>query len=134
MVAKKRRFETRTVLIVLFVIVVIASAYIIITNLPVEENYLTPEEILLNKYKYLDQKIIVRGYYDIVGGSPVIVSTMVTTTGRSTLKFDFSMVDNATDDLYIGTYKYDFSGTLKEDESNPISFDVILILEEFKRV
>lgn len=134
MVAKKRRFETRTILIVIFVIVVIASGYILITNLPAEVDYLTPEEILLNKSEYLNQNIIVRGYYDIEGGAPVIVSTMVTTAGRSTLKFDYSNIENATDDLFIGTYKYDFSGLLIRDESNPIGFDVILVLDDFKRV
>jgi len=131
---RRRRFETRTILIVLFIIVVIAAVYVLITNLPAEGDYVTPEEVILNKSKYLDQTIVVRGYYDIDGGNPVIVSTMSTTAGRSILKFDYSNVDNATDKLFVGKTKYDFTGVLRKDESNPIVLDVILVLEKFEDV
>lgn len=125
-----RRFNTRTILIVLLVLFIIAAGYVVITNLPPEENYLTPEEVQRNKSQYLNQTIVVKGYYDTVP-DPVIVSTMSTTTGRSDLKLDYSHIDNATDRLMRGKI-YIFTGVLIKDESNPIGFDVILVAEKFR--
>ena len=113
-------------------IVIVGGGYLIITNLPPEEDYLTPEEVLANIDHYADQKITVRGYYEISGGYPVIVSTMSTTEGRPGLRFDYSNVENATDDLFTGE-KYDFNGELVKQDT-PTGFDVILVLDDFKRV
>jgi hypothetical protein len=119
-------------LIILIVIVIVCGGYLVITNLPPEEDYLTPEEVLANIDHYTDQKITVRGYYDISGGYPVIVSTMSTTEGKSELKFDYSNIQNATDDLFTGE-KYDFKGELVKQDT-PTGFDVLLVLDDFKRV
>ncbi len=129
---KRRILETRTILIILIVIVIVGGGYLIFSNLPPEEDYLTPEEVLANQDYYLDQKITVRGYYDISGGYPVIVSTMSTTEGRPELRFDFSNIQNATDDLFEGE-KYDFTGELIKQDT-PTGFDVILVLDVFKKV
>ena len=95
MAKKGRKFETRTLLIIVFVLLVIVAAYIVITNLPPEENFLTPEEILNNKDLYLDGDIItVQGYYIIVGGKEYVVSTLdVSTDGRSTLNLDTTAIN-----------------------------------------
>jgi len=129
---KRKMLETRTILIILIIIVIVAGGYLIITNLPPEEDYITPEEVFANKEYYIDQKITVRGYYDFSGGLPVIVSTMSTTEGRPELRFDYSNIENATDDLFEGE-KYDFSGDLIKQDT-PTGFDVILVLDSFKRV
>lgn len=129
---KSKLLETRTILIILIVIVIVFGGYLVITNLPPEEDYLTPEEVLANIDHYTDQKITVRGYYDISGGYSVIVSTMSTTEGKSELKFDYSNIENATDDLFTGE-KYNFNGELVKQDT-PTGFDVILVLDDFKRV
>ena len=129
---KRRILETRTILIILIAIIIVGGGYLIITNLPPEEDYLTPEEVLANIDHYIDQKITVRGYYDISGGYPVIVSTMSTTEGRSELRFDYTKIQNATDDLFEGE-KYNFVGELIKQDT-PTGFDVILVLDDFKKV
>ena len=132
MKSKNKILETRTLLIILIIIAIVGSGYIIITNLPPEEDYLTPEEVLANIDHYSGQKITVRGYYVISGGYPVIVSTTSTTQGRSELRFDYSNIENATDDLFEGE-KYDFTGKLIKQDT-PTGYDVIFVLDDFKKV
>lgn len=127
---KKKFLETRTLLYILIVIIIIGGAYLVITNLPPEEEYLTPEQVLANKDHYLNQNIKVRGYYE-VSDSPIVVSTLSTVEGRAELRIDYSNIENATDDLIEGE-KFDFIGELIKD--TPTGFDVILVLDEFKKV
>jgi len=128
---KKNFLDTRTLLIILMVIVIIGGAYLIITNLPPEENYLTPETILANKNTYLNQNVIVRGFY-LREEFPIVVSTLSTSEGRAELTIDYSNIANATDNL-IENEKYDFSGELKRQDT-PTGFDVILVLDKFTKV
>lgn len=135
MSAKKKRFDTRTILIVLFVIVIIAAGYIVITNLPAEEEYLIPEEVLSNRDFYLNgEPIVVKGYYDLDGNDPVVVSTMSTIEGRTTLELDLEgLSDNETDILRTGN-KYKFTGVLNlVDENNPLG-PVIFVVEKIEEV
>jgi len=135
MSAKKKRFDTRTILIVLFVIVIIAAGYIVITNLPAEEEYLIPEEVISNRDFYLNgEPIVVKGYYDLDGNDPVVVSTMSTIEGRTTLELDFEgFSDNETDILRTGN-KYKFTGVLiLVDENNPLG-PVIFVVEKIEEV
>ena len=136
MASKGRRLSTRTVLIILLILIIIGAGYIIITNLPEEIDFKTPDEILKNKEGFLNQKVTVKGYYDKDPGDfPIIVSTMSTTTGRAELKLDYSNIPNATDDLREGTTLYYFTGTIVwEDPENPFNVDVILIADEFEEV
>jgi len=135
MSAKRKRFDTRTILIVLFVIVVIAAGYTVITNLPAEEEYLTPEEVLSNKNYHLNgAPIIVKGFYDLDGGNDVVVSTMSTVTGRTTLELDFEgLSDNETDILRTGN-KYKFTGVLTLNEEDPLGVAVKLVVEKIEEV
>jgi len=126
-----KRFDTRTILIILLVLLIIGAGYIVITSLPPEEKYLYPEDVLRNKSQYINQTISVRGYY-IIEQTPEIVSTLSTTAGRSALKLDYSHIKNTTG-LVTGTL-YIFTGKLIEDTSNPVALDVILFAEDFKRV
>ena len=135
MSAKKKRFDTRTILIVLFVIVIIAAGYIVITNLPAEEEYLIPEEVISNRDFYLNgEPIVVKGYYDLDGNDPVVVSTMSTIEGRTTLELDLEgLSDNETDILRTGN-KYKFTGVLNlVDENNPLG-PVIFVVEKIEEV
>jgi hypothetical protein len=128
---KKKLMDTRTLLYILIVIIIFGGAYLVITNLPPEEEYLTPEQVLANKDHYLNQNIKVRGYYEVTD-SPMVVSTLSTVEGRAELRIDYSNIENATDDL-IEVEKYDFSGVLIKQDT-PTGFDVILVLDEFKKV
>ena len=134
MSAKRRIFDTRTILIILFVIVIIGAAYILITNLPVAEDTLTPGEVLTNQGHYLNGGlIIVKGLYDVTSEGGVIVTTMDTTTARDELRLDYSNVANATEILIQGQ-KYKFKGVLRyENEENPLS-PVILVAEDIELV
>jgi len=128
---KKNFLDTRTLLIILIVIVIVGGAYLIISNLPPEENYLTPETILANKETYLNKNIKVRGFY-LREEFPLVVSTLSTSEGRAELRIDYSNIANATDNL-IENEKYDFTGILNRQDT-PTGFDVILVLEKFTEV
>lgn len=66
MSAKRRRLEFRTILIILIVLlIVLALAYVILTA-PTQATVYTPEEILRNPTKYINDEIIVRGKYYIL--------------------------------------------------------------------
>ncbi len=134
MAKKGRMFDTRTLLIIFFVIVVIGAIYLIITNLPAQEDFLSPDEVLVNKEFYLNKTIIVKGFYDKDGSTDVVVSTMDTTEGRAALKLDFSgFKNNETDVLKIGI-KFTFTGTLTYDDVNNPLGPVILVVEEIDEV
>ena len=135
MSSKRRRFDTRTILIILLVVVIIAAAYIVITNAPPEDDTLTPEEVLRNPSKYLEQTIIVRGYYDVTSEGPVVVSTFSTIDEGDKLKINYTSVANATDILIEGAdYVYKFTGILKLDEENPLNIQYILIVDKIDEV
>lgn len=123
-----KRFSTRTILIVLLILLIVVAAIVVITNLPPQVKYLSPEEVWGNRSQYSNQSITVKGYYDTVP-DPVIASTASTTADRSTIKIDYSHVENATDHLIKG-HQYLFTGTLIVDETNPISPVVILVLSK----
>jgi hypothetical protein len=116
MVVKRRRFETRTVLIVLSIILIIIAVYILITNLPVNEEYLTPEVVANNIQQYLNKSIIVEGYYepDIEEGS-IVSKPIDQMSGPPTswLRIDVSNLDNASLPLFTDV-KYHFTGTVKQ--------------------
>ena len=116
MVIKRRRFDTRTVLIVLFVILIIVAVYFLITNLPVKEEYLTPEMVANNIQQYINKSIVVEGYYepDIEEGS--IVSKPIDQMSgppRSWLRIDVSNLGNESLPLYTDK-KYHFTGIVSQ--------------------
>jgi hypothetical protein len=115
------------------VIVIVGGAYLVITNLPPEENFLTPETVLANKDTYLDKTITVRGFYFTESEEiSFVVSTLLTTEGRAELRIDYSDIENATDILFENE-KYDFTGELIRQDT-PTGFDVILVLDEIIEV
>jgi len=112
-----KKIEIRTILIILIIILIVLAGFYLITNLPAEKNYLSVEEVLRNKDRYIDSgTIIIRGYYQSAIQS--IVSTMSDVTGKSTLTLDYTDIQNATEILRNGI-KYDFTGILKEVNVGP---------------
>lgn len=112
---KGKNIENRNILIIAVIILIILAGYYIITNSPVEKNYLSVEEVLRNKEKYLNSgAIIIRGYYD--SNAIAIVSTMSDVIGKPTLKLDPYGIENVTDILRNGV-KFDFTGVLQEIEN-----------------
>ena len=118
------------------VIVVIAAIIVVIINLPAEENTLTPEEVLINPNKFLNNEpIIVKGYFINPAGTPYIVSTLSNVEGRAELKIDYSNVQNATDILIQNSnYVYQLTGILSLDEENPLVDRYVLIVDEIVEV
>jgi len=115
MMIKGKKIENRTILIIIVIILIILAGFYIITNLPPEKNYLTIEEVLRNKDRYLNNGIIIiRGYYD--SNSIAIVSTMSDVTGKPTLKLDPYGIENVTD-ILRNDVKFDFTGVLQEIEN-----------------
>jgi hypothetical protein len=135
MSAKRRKFDTRTILIMLFVIIIIAAVYIYITNLPAEEDTLTPEEVRRNIPTYLNKRIVVEGYYepDIDEGS--IVSNPLDPLlppPDSWLRIDTINLDNVS---IFTDVKYHFTGVLTKLEivGSPTP-DYVLVAEKAKQV
>lgn len=135
MFKKGKKMDTRTVLIALFIILIIAAGYIVVTNLPAEENFLTPEEVLTNKNNYLNgQTITVKGYFIYDGGFPVVVSESATAEGRTSLILNFdNLVSNETDILKTET-KFKFTGVLTLDQNDPTGIGVIFAVDKIELV
>ncbi len=135
MAKKGRKLEIRTVLIVFFIILIIAAGYIVVTNMPAEEEFLTPEEILTNKDTYLNgQTITVKGYYIFEGDYPAVVSVLTTAEGRTSLILNFdNLIENETDILRTEA-KFKFTGVLTLDENDPTGLGVIFVVEKIEVV
>lgn len=76
MSAKRRKWNIRTVLIVLLVLVVAIAIIFYIFNPPPESaEILTPERVLEgeNERNYLNQEIIVKGTYYMSGDGPSVI-------------------------------------------------------------
>lgn len=137
MAAKRKRFETRTVLIILLVLIIIGAGYIIITNLPEELDYTTVDDVVNNKQNYVNQNVRVKGIYNFDNNRPGIISISTPAEGEepNKLNLDLSLlVNNETDDLTAGIV-YFFTGTII-DEKLPFTPDpdLILLVEKFERV
>jgi cytochrome c-type biogenesis protein CcmE len=132
--ALKKRFNTKTFLYILLVIVIIGAGYIVITNLPPSIDFLNPGEVLQNPQKYLNKEIIVKGYYaKDSADNPIITNKMdEAASGRVTLFFDYSNIVNATDDLREGTVYY-FTGSLVL-KSQEITQIYEFVAKEFREV
>jgi hypothetical protein len=110
MSAKRRRLEFRTVLIILIILLIIlALAYVILTA-PTQATVYTPEEILRNPTKYINDEIIVRGEYYIEDGHYVIPPTIdANPYPNILLPLDLTNInENITEN-----YQYKFTGILQ---------------------
>jgi hypothetical protein len=136
MSAKRSKLDTRTILYILIIILVIVGGYYLITNMPEEVKTYSPDDVLRQQNQLIGKTIVVEGYYDpdIYSGS--IVSTTVAPT--SGLRADISGLDN--ESLPLNTnVKYEFKGVLERitEESEgpaPPNVVVILIVDEVNEV
>jgi len=133
MSAKRRRFDTRTVLIVLLVITIVAAAYIVITNLPEEETFLTPEEIKRNRENFIDNSVVVKGFYTYEAGQPVVASDLSYDTSGLILNLGY-LDQNETDKLSPDQV-FKFSGVIEyRTPDQPVISDIWLVVEKIERV
>lgn len=110
MSAKRRRLEFRTVLIILIVLLIVLSVAYYILTAPTKSMEYTPEEVLRNPSKYLNDEIIVRGEYYIEDGHYVIPPlTDANLYPSILLQLNLTQInENITEN-----YQYKFTGVLK---------------------
>jgi hypothetical protein len=129
MSAKKNIFDTKTIIYLLIVILIIAGIYIVVTSPQPEDQIQTyyPNEILENpqtQENLIGERIIIEGYYDTEHG---IVSTP--NDPLVGIALDDTQLDNKTSDLPLeSNTKYEFTGILQRDPS-PLSSSVLFIAE-----
>ena len=138
MSAKKGRkmIETRTLLYILLVIIIIGAAYIFITSQEPAEPWYDPDYVLSNKESFVKsgETIIIEGYYDadvVDGGGIVKSSYQDPGSGEPTngLRLNTDNVKNASDKK-VENVKLHFTGHLEYiDSDNPFS-GVVFIASE----
>jgi hypothetical protein len=135
MAKKKSRIDTRTVIIILIALAIIASGYVIFINLPPTVEYVTIAEVNSNKPNFVNTTQTVIGDFNVYNGYPVIEATSTVKDENDRLKLNYENIQNASDNLIQGE-KYYFTGTLIWDEPDgPIpATQLILIADEFEAV
>lgn len=120
---KKRMISTRTSLIIIFVLLIIIAGYFLITNLPPEEHFYTPQEIKNNEDNFLNKKsTIIKGFYIVENDIPYVVSTLSTTTPRASIELNINNLGSADKTNLRTETVFKFTGVLKyKYENNPIS-------------
>jgi len=135
MAKKGRKMDTRTVLIALFILLIIAAGYIVVTNMSAEEEFFTPEEILANKNNFLSgQTITVKGDFIYDGGFPAVVSDSNSIEGRTSLILNFDNLVNNETDILITEVKFKFTGILTLADENNQYGPVIFVVEKIEVV
>jgi hypothetical protein len=141
MSARRRKLETRTLLTILLVVLIIIAIAYFILNSPDEPRVLTVEEVLTNPDTYLFENIndviIVKGELSSIHGtynySLIHPTTDPNPDPTRWLNLDTSAIKNETTELSTGTI-YKISGRLMKDESSPAGLSVILIVTDYKAV
>lgn len=129
----KRKLETKTLLYILLVIVIIGGGYVYITTLEPTADYYYVGYVLENSDSFIEnnQTIIVEGYLDLELDNDVFIVPILQDekSGKSPtrLKLDYSNIENFTT-TYQENVKYHFTGTLKKDESDPHNLAVIFVM------
>ena len=137
MSAKKgrRKIETRTLLYISLVIIIIGAAYIFISSQESTPTYYDPEYVLANSAYFIEsgETIIVRGYYDadVVEGGGIVsdyqaVGSELPATG---LRLNATAVENVTTKLKEGVLLY-FTGHLEYIDPDNVYSDVVFIATE----
>jgi len=133
---KTRRWNTRTILIVLLIVLIAVAVSLYILNLEEPPKYYEPEDLLNNSNSFIGKTVTVEGYYYDAGlGIDEGFITSQQTTELTTpdtvqrLDVDYSNV-NIT---LIDGREYRFTGELEWVEETPhIPDDVIFIAEKIK--
>lgn len=122
----KRKIETRTVLYILLVLVIIGGAYVFISSQEEMPTYYSPSYVLKNSDRFIEENetIIIKGYWDanVVEGGGLIDDFQDIGSGEITnvLKLDYTNVLNASTKLDQNLMLL-FTGKLAIDPSNPLA-------------
>jgi hypothetical protein len=135
MVARKRRkFETKTLLKVLLVaLIVVGIIYVILTPSEEKEEVISVERLLLNKDVYDGGTVTVRGIYQSLGGNHVLTppTTDASPDPEGYIFLDLSNI-NLTQYPAIEEITYMVRGTV-EVEYFGAAFEIQLIAESFRK-
>ena len=122
----KRKIETKTVLYILLVLVIIGGAYVFISSQEETPTYYSPSYVLKNSDRFIEENkaIIIKGYWDanVVEGGGLIDDFQDIGSGEITnvLKLDYTNVLNASTKLDQNLMLL-FTGKLAIDPSNPLA-------------
>ena len=138
MTAKHRKWDTRTILAILLVILIITAIAYFVLSYEGEPRFYSVEEVLTNKDQLLNDEIIVKGelYSPSPDGYPYSLITPTTDPNPEPsrwLNLDTSDVANVTTELSAGT-TYKIKGRLVKDYSDPFGIAVIFIVSGYKLV
>jgi hypothetical protein len=121
MSAKTNIFNFRTMLIVLFLVLIVVGISYFILGSSDEKEVLTLNQVLNNEQRYLGEEIIVEGYYHrfVDDEHSLIKATFDSDPDPiEWLTLDISNLDNATQ-ILTDDKKYHITGILQEVVLNP---------------
>lgn len=133
---RRRNLWNKNIIIVLLALVIIATAYVLISSSPDDSVLVySVEEIVENSDKYLNKNITVDGYYYNEGteGEGVITSLIIE-PGSSLINYKQLPVNHSSVNMSLASeIKYRFTGVLTLDESS-LGDPVILVAEKIVQV
>ena len=143
MSAKRRNFDTRTVLYVLLVVIIIlAIAVFVMSAEDSDQTEFTVSQITNNIKKYIGDRITVVGIYDSTYGDdgslkPPTFDTQIAPQGNELLPL--SIDDETFNETLVSGVKYRVTGVLEEIDSPlateyGITYGVELIVETAEQV
>jgi cytochrome c-type biogenesis protein CcmE len=122
---KTRRWNTRTILIVLLIVLIAVAVSLYILNLEEPPKYYEPEVLRDKPENFIGKTVTVEGYYHDEG---FVTSQPALEEGSQALDVDYSDV-NIT---LLDGREYRFTGKLEWVEETPYPKDVIFIAEKIK--
>jgi len=127
----KRKIETKTVLYILLVLVIICGAYVFISSQEEPPTYYDPIYVLENEDRFMSKNILIEGYYDEnvgIASFPESVASGPLTKG---LGIDPSNLDNDSKNNLTENRKLYFAGHLEYiDPDNVEISGVVFILDK----
>ena len=133
---RRRNLWNKNIIIVLLALVIIATAYVLISSSPDDSVLVySVEEIVENSDKYLNKNITVEGYYYNKGteGEGVITSLIIE-SGSSLINYKRLPINHSSVNMsLVSEVKYRFTGVLTLDESS-LGDPVILVAEKIVQV
>lgn len=140
----KRKWDMRTLLLVLIIAVIIIAVGFVVFLQPNGENngqtILTVEEIMQNKDKYVGKKVIVEGFYHIsIDGQPSLIPATTVSDPNPTILVNLNVTSlnlakQAAGNLTVSSnLKYRVVGVL-EKISYLVGFNVMINVESIEAV
>ena len=140
----KRKWDTRTILLVLIIALIIIAVVFVIFIQPGGENnsqtVLTVEEIVQNRDNYVGKKVIVEGFYHIsIDSQPSLIPATTVSDPNPTIwvnlnETSLNLAKQKAGNLTVSSnLKYRVAGVL-EKISYPVGFDVMIKVESIEAV